>query len=104
MLVLNDIVFNLTQKKSPVVQKIYDHRGKQLIAVGLAHGATLHQYQSSPKTKIMVVQGEIDVNTETHSYRLERFDSFDVPEEPYSITGVFDAVFLLMNANTQTSQ
>ncbi len=47
--------------------------------------------------KIMVVQGEIDFNTCTNSYRLECFDSFDIPEgKIQSIVGVFDAIFILL--------
>jgi len=45
----------------------------------------------------MVIKGEIDFNTATSSYRLERFDSFDIPSETkHSIMGVFDAIFLLL--------
>ncbi|MDX1463575.1 MAG: hypothetical protein R3359_11000 [Marinirhabdus sp.] len=96
MLVLNDIAFNLDQGEQPVVQRIYNYGGKQLLAIGLAKGVAFEQSYVATKAKIMVVQGEIDVNTASHSYRLERFDSFELPREPFTIIGVFDAVFLLM--------
>ena len=97
MHVINEISESLSESKKPLIKKLYDKAGKELFVVGLCKGVELKQDFRGSKAKIMVIQGEIDFNTATSSYRLERFDSFDIPlEVKHSIVGVFDAVFLLL--------
>jgi hypothetical protein len=81
----------------PLIKQIYDKAGKKLLAIGLRRGVELPEHMALSKAKLMVVQGEIDFNTATQSYRLERFDSFDIPAEvAHTIVGVIDAIFLLL--------
>ena len=89
---------NRSQKaKKPLIKQIYDKAGKTLFVIGLRRGVELPENLTNSKAKIMVVQGEIDFNTATSSYRLERFDSFDIPPDvKHSVVGVFDAIFLLL--------
>ena len=89
---------NRSQKaKKPLIKQIYDKAGKKLYVIGLRSGVELAEHLTNSKAKIMVVQGEIDFNTTTSSYRLERFDSFEIPSDTkHSVVGVFDAIFLLL--------
>ncbi len=97
MLILNEIADVLASSDQPLVKQIYDKAGKKLLAIGLRHGVELPAHSTSTKAKLMVVQGEIDLNTNTNSFRLERFDSFDIPTNvKHSVVGVFDAIFLLL--------
>ncbi len=97
MLVLNEISESLSKSNEPLIKQIYDNAGKTLLAIGLRRGVEMPGHLTSSKAKLMVVQGEIDLNTATNSYRLERFDSFDIPGDlNYSVEGVYDAVFLLL--------
>ena len=97
MLVINEISESLSESKKPLIKQIYDKAGKTLFVIGLRKGIELTDPATTSKAKIMVVQGEIDFNTTTSSYRLERFDSFDIPSNlKYSVVGVFDAIFLLL--------
>mgnify|MGYP001571191612 FL=1 len=97
MLVLNDISQALAKSDTPIIEHIYCKDGKKLSAIGLRSGAEFLDFIPSLQGKIMVVQGEIDFNTCTNSYRLECFDSFDIPEgKIQSIVGVFDAIFILL--------
>jgi len=89
MLVLNEISESLSKSKKPLIKKFY--------VIGLRSGVELPENLTTSKGKIMVIQGEIDFNTATSSYRLERFDSFDIPQGvQHSVVGVFDAIFLLL--------
>ncbi|MDA9056561.1 hypothetical protein N9K49_01780 [Flavobacteriaceae bacterium] len=97
MLVINEISESLSESKKPLIKQIYDKAGKTLFVIGLRRGVELPENLTNSKAKIMVVQGEIDFNTATSSYRLERFDSFDIPPDvKHSVVGVFDAIFLLL--------
>lgn len=97
MPVLNQIAEGLITSTKPLIKQIYDRSGKKVLAIGLKRDVVLPEHMAPGKAKIFVIQGEIDLNTSTHSYRLERFDSFDIPEnELHSVTGVYDAVFLLL--------
>ncbi len=97
MQVINEISESLSKSKKPLIKQIYDKAGKTLFVIGLRRGVELSENLTTSKAKIMVIQGEIDFNTATSSYRLERFDSFDIPSETkHSIMGVFDAIFLLL--------
>lgn len=104
MLVLNEISEVLPKSHEPLIKQIYDKAGYTLLAIGLRRGIELPKYAVPSKAKLMVVQGEIDLNTATHSYRLECFDTFDIPiDVEHSIVGVFDAIFLLLVGKTQQS-
>ena len=97
MLVINEISESLSESKKPLIKQIYDKADKTLLVIGLPRGVELPENLTTSKAKIMVVQGEIDFNTATSSYRLERFDSFDIPSSlKYSLVGVYDAVILLL--------
>ena len=97
MLVINEISESLSESKKPLIKKLYDKAGKALFVIGLCKGVELKEDFRSCQAKIMVIQGEIDFNTATSSYRLERFDSFDIPlKVKHSVVGVFDAIFLLL--------
>ncbi|MFD1063985.1 hypothetical protein ACFQ1Q_12075 [Winogradskyella litorisediminis] len=97
MILLNEISEALPKSNQPLVKQIYNKAGKKLMAIGLKSGVALADHIAAGKAKLMVVQGEIDFNTETDSYRLERFDSFEIPEDvKHSVVGVFDAIFLLL--------
>ena len=97
MQVINEISESLSKSKKPLIKQIYDKAGKTLFVIGLRRGVELSENLTTSKAKIMVIQGEIDFNTATSSYRLERFDSFDIPSETkHAIMGFFDAIFLLL--------
>lgn len=97
MLVINEISESLSESEQPLIKRIYDKADKTLFVIGLRSGIALPENLTISKAKIMVVQGEIDFNTSSSSYRLERFDSFEIPlEVKHSVVGVFDAVFLLL--------
>ena len=97
MLVLNEISELVSNSEKPLIKQIYDKAGKKLLAIGLRRGVELPAHITLEKAKLMVIQGEIDFNTATDSYRLERFDSFNIPKGvSHSVIGVFDAVFLLL--------
>ena len=101
MLVINEISESLSKSKKPLIKQIYDKADKTLYVIGLRSGVELAEHQTTSKAKIMVVQGEIDFNTATSSYRLERFDSFEIPTNTkHSVVGVFDAIFLLLLRKT----
>ena len=94
---LNEISESLANSEKPLIKQIYHKAGKKMLAIGLPSEVELPEHVASSEAKLMVVQGEIDFNTETHSYRLERFDSFDIPANiKHSVVGVFDAIFLLL--------
>lgn len=96
MLVINQIAENLTSSDQPIIQQIYNRDGKKLIAIGLKRDAIFPEHITNTKSKLLIIQGEVDFNTETKSYRLERFDSFNIPkEEKYTVVGFIDAIFLL---------
>ncbi|MGJ8667272.1 MAG: hypothetical protein ACSHW7_12960 [Patiriisocius sp.] len=95
--ILNQISNAIPHSNSPIIKPIYDKGDKKLLAIGLCKGVTFPEHMALSKAKILVVQGEIDFNTATHSYRLQRFDTFEVPVKlKHSVLGVFDAIFLLM--------
>lgn len=97
MLALNEISEALSKSNAPIIKPVYDKSGNKLLAIGLRSGVTFPEHIAPSKAKLMVVQGEIDFNTETDSYRFERFDSFDIPMQvKHSVVGVFDAIFLLL--------
>ena len=105
MMLINNIALQIKKSKEPVVRQIYALAHKSLQVIGLGHGVTLDQALKVDKAKLLVIQGEIDFNTASQSYRLERFDSFEIPKNvDHQIVGVFDAIFLLFTSNQEAPQ
>jgi len=97
MLALNQIAEALATSNEPLVKQIYNRAGKKLLGIGLRSGVELPEQVAPAQTKVIVIKGEIDVNMATQSFRLERFDSFDMPlNVAHTIVGVYDAIFLLL--------
>ncbi len=97
MLALNQIADALPTSEQPLIKQIYTYKGGKLIGIGLRGGVGLPEQLTLLQTKIIMVTGEIDLTTATHSYRLERFDTFDIPVNvTHTILGVYDAIFLLL--------
>jgi quercetin dioxygenase-like cupin family protein len=104
MHVLNEIAEALANSEKPVVKQVYNHDDTKLIAIGLRKGVELSEHVAPGKAKLMVIQGEVDFNTDTRSFRLAQFDSFDIPEDvAHSVIGVYDAIFLLLTKTTSLS-
>jgi hypothetical protein len=81
----------------PVVKPIFSTTGSRLIAVGMKAGLILKEHIALTKTKIMVIKGEVDFNTQNESRRLGTYDSYDIPVHlAHTVEAYDDALFLLL--------
>lgn len=93
---MTEVANNLKVSNAPVIKKIHDNNGIKIIAVGLARGVELAEHKTACKAKLLVVQGEIDFNTETESRRYACYESYDIPLNiKHSVVAWDDAIFLL---------
>ena len=89
----------LQSSETPVLKKIYDKNGTKLLVIGLKQGVVLKEHTAPSGAKLIVMQGEIDYNTQSSSYRFAQLDTYDIPEKvPHSVVAIEDAVFLLLLA------
>lgn len=96
MVVLNELFEDVTLSERPLVRTLYDKHHMTTLAIGLKRGVVLPEHSTSSKAKLMVLEGEIDFNTATASYRLARFDSFDIPiDELHWVEAYSDAIFIV---------
>jgi hypothetical protein len=72
------------------LKPVYNHDDTKLM--GLRKGQ-LNFHVAPGKAKLIVIQGEVDFNTDTPSFRLAQFDSFDIPKMSRTSMGVYDAIF-----------
>ncbi|AFU69483.1 hypothetical protein P700755_002751 [Psychroflexus torquis ATCC 700755] len=93
---MKEIAEKLKVSDQPVIKTIYKGRDMTIIAIGLGRGVESAEHLAPSKTKLMVVQGEINFNTETESRRYACFESYDIPMNlRYSLEAWEDALVLL---------
>lgn len=93
---MTEVAQNLKVSDRPVIKKILDENGTKIMAIGLRRGVELSEHVAPCKAKLLVVQGEIDFNTEMESKRFARFESYDIPMNvKHSVVAWDDAIFLL---------
>lgn len=104
MEVLTEISEAISGSDKPIIKQIYSKNGQKMLAIGLRKGITFPEHTAPSKAKLMVVQGQIDFVISTDRKKLERFDSYDIPQEvKHSVVGVEDAIFLLLLGKPQES-
>lgn len=94
---LNEIAQALSTSNKPVIKQIYNQEGQKMIAVGLKKGVVFPEHLAPAKAKLMVIQGEVDYNTETENFRFESFDTYDIPMKVrHSVVAFYNAIFLVL--------
>lgn len=102
MEVLNEIAKALPASDKPVIKQIYNQEGQKMLAIGLKKGVVFPEHVAPSRAKLMVIQGEIDYNTDTESFRFQSFDTYDIPiDVKHSVVGFSDAIFLVLFAKSE---
>lgn len=100
---ITEVANNLKVSDTPVIKKIHDDNGIKIIAIGLARGVKLEEHKTTCKAELLVVQGEIDFNTETESRRYACFESYDIPlNVKHNVVAWDDAIVLLFLHEDET--
>jgi quercetin dioxygenase-like cupin family protein len=93
---MKEVAENLKVSDQPIMKTIYEEGDTTVIAIGLGRGVELAEHLAPCKAKLMVVQGEIDFNTETESRRYACFESYDIPMNlRHSLVAWGDALVIL---------
>ncbi|TXE16622.1 hypothetical protein ES731_13715 [Psychroflexus gondwanensis] len=93
---MKEVAENLKVSDQPIMKTIYEEGDTTVIAIGLGRGVELAEHLAPCKAKLMVVQGEIDFNTETESRRYACFESYDIPMNlRHSLVAWDDALVIL---------
>lgn len=105
MEVLNEIAKALPASDKPVIKQIYNQEGQKMLAIGLKKGVVFPEHVAPSRAKLMVIQGEIDYNTDTESFRFQSFDTYDIPiDVKHSVVGFSDAIFLVLFAKSEVKK
>lgn len=93
---LTELAKSLELSDQPVIKKILDENGTKVLAIGLKRGVELKEHVAPCKTKLLVIKGEIDFNTNLESRRYACYESYDIPINlKHSVVAWDDAIFLL---------
>jgi len=93
---MTELAKSLKLSDQPVIKKILDENGTKVLAIGLKRGVELKEHVAPCKTKLLVIKGEIDFNTNLESRRYACYESYDIPINlKHSVVAWDDAIFLL---------
>lgn len=93
---LNQLEKESLDSDKPVIKPIYQADHSSMLAIGMKTGVVLPEHTISSRAKLMVVKGEIDINTVDQSIRLAVPDSLEIPKDiAHSVEAYNDALFLL---------
>lgn len=93
---ITEVVENLKLSRDPFIKKIHEENGIQIMAIGLTRGVQLGEHAIPYKAKLLVIKGEIDINTIGQSRRYACFESHVIPKNVrYNVIAWDDAIILL---------
>lgn len=91
-----ELADRLKLSDKPIIEKIYAQNGIIIMAIGLARGVEMSEHIAQCNSKLLVLKGEVDFNTETESRRYACYESCDIPSKvKHSVVAWDDAIFLL---------
>lgn len=91
-----EVARQLRASTKPVIKDMFLLNGMEVTALGLPRGVAQYFTGSSKYTKMLVIKGEVDFNTDTESKRFACFETFDIPNNCiHSIEAWDDAIVLL---------
>jgi hypothetical protein len=91
-----DVANKLGVSNQPVIKDMLLFNGLEVTAVGLSRGVAQYFNGSTDYTKMLVIKGEVDFNTDKVSKRFACFESYDIPKDCiHSIEAYDDAIVIL---------
>ena len=95
MILLNELFEDIKLSDKPLTKILFDKQGITIIAVGLKKGVLFPEHTTPIKTKLCVLDGEIEFRTATNSIKLESLDTHNIPVAlPHSVAAISDTVFM----------
>ncbi|MFY0643377.1 MAG: hypothetical protein JXR19_02815 [Bacteroidia bacterium] len=94
---LNDVVSQMELSERPITHLIHKSDSSKIIAIGLKKGVSLNEHKSPGPANIVVIKGAISYKANSKLVELRTYDEFQIPiDEIHSVTGIENAVFLLV--------
>ena len=96
---LTELNEQLLNSDKPIVASIMKSDNTRLIAIGLNSGVILKRHTAPGRTKLIVIQGQINYMTDKETLTLDQYQTHDIPlEEVHSVTAETPSIFLLLTA------
>jgi len=93
---IKTIISQIQYADKPITALLSKGTNSKLIAIGLGKGVLLKAHKAPGPTKLIVLKGKIEYQSEGSSRKFSALDEFQIPlEEVHSVLGIENSVFLL---------
>ena len=97
MVLLNELFEDVALSNKPLTKILFRKHGITILAVGLKKGIIFPDHTTPVKTKLCMLDGEIEFRTATNKTKLASLDTFDVPiAVTHSVAALSDTIFMLI--------
>lgn len=76
---LHTILDQISESEKPIIKIIFTNNSTRVVAFGLKEGLRLIDHQLPVNAKIIVLKGEIEIDSKIEIVHLKEFDEYIIP-------------------------
>ena len=101
---LHTIWDNIAETDRPIMKIIFRNNNTRVIAFGLKKGMKLTDHQLPVNTKIILMKGEVEIESKIETVTLSDFDEYEIaPKVIHQVTAKNDLMMLvILNFNEKS--
>ncbi|GEM53532.1 hypothetical protein [Empedobacter brevis] len=94
---LHAIVDQISKLEKPIIKIIFRNDNTRVVAFGLKEGLKLIDHQLPVDAKIMMLKGEIEIDSKIEVVNLKTYDEYEIPRKViHQVTSKQDAMMLVI--------
>lgn len=78
---LNKILSDIPTCKNPIIRVIFRNSCTRIAAIGLKKGMKLTDHQLPVNTKIIILEGNIEIDSKIEIVELFKFNEYEIPQK-----------------------
>lgn len=96
-MIIKEILAELETKDHPVAKALFKKEGFKVLVLALKKDMILKEHKANVPTKIIVLEGQINYNSDAAAITLNKYEEFDIPvNELHSVNADADALCMLI--------
>lgn len=100
MMVIQDVMAALSEAAGPVVKVLVKGDQSKTIVLCFKKGMTLKEHQTGVKTRLVVIEGQINYFSAHGTVMMNKFDDLEIPVNiPHSVQALDDSICFLIQGS-----
>lgn len=93
---LRTIADRLAHAKKPIIKVLFRNKNTRIVAFGLKKGMKLIDHQLPVATKIILLKGEMEIDSKIEIISLEEYQNYEIPPKVIHQVRAFEDTIALL--------